>query len=154
MFPLLLSLFLLHTPLAHEFKMSICEVAYQPSDQHFEVKVFLFMDDLTEAVTGDAKAALPAREQIEQYVQTHFQLHVDGQKQVLSFYAMRQKEEQVMLQFSAPALAKAPQKVGVANNIMLEKFGEQTNMVYLLVPGNSKQAEALDVKKTWVEFGM
>ncbi len=154
MFALLFSFLLLHVPPAHEFKMSVCEVVYEPSDRHFGVKAYLFIDDLTEAITGDAQAALPARDQIEQYVQTHLQLHVDGQKQVLTFQSIRQKEEQVQLQFTAPALATNPQKVGVANNMLLEKFGEQTNMVFLIMPGNSKKAEALDAKRTWVEFGM
>ncbi len=155
MFVLLFTLLLLHVPPpAHEFKMSVCEVVYEPSGRHFGIKAYLFIDDLTEAITGDAQAALPARDQIEQYMQTHLQLHVDGQKQVLTFQSIRQKEDQVQLLFAAPALAAAPLKVGVSNNILLEKFVEQTNMVYLIMPGSSKKAEALDAKRTWVEFGL
>jgi hypothetical protein len=138
----------------HEFKMSVCEIIYSESDKHFEVKAYLFMDDVTEAITGDPKAPLPNRDQLVQYVQKHFSLQVDGQAQTLQFYALRQKEEQVLLHFTAPALGKSPASVTVKDDLLIEKFSEQTNMVYLIVPGHNKKVEALDKKKTQVAFSL
>lgn len=137
----------------HDFKMSICEVIYEPSDRHFDVKIYLFTDDLTEVLTGDPKAALPTREVISQYVLQHLGVQVNGVQQTLQFSAIRQKEEQVMVQFSTPSLGSVqPATVAVWDNIMLEKFREQTNMLYLIVPGKNKRTEALDAKRTSVEM--
>jgi hypothetical protein len=137
----------------HDFKMSICEVIYEPSDRHFDVKIYLFTDDLTEAITGDPKAALPTREAISQYVLQHIGVQVNGVQQPLQFSAIRQKEEQVLVQFSTPSLGNIqPATIAVWDNIMLEKFREQTNMLYLIVPGKNKRTEALDAKRTSVEM--
>ena len=138
---------------AHDFKMSICEVVYEPTDRHFDVKLYLFADDLTEAITGDPKAALPTRETISQYALQHLGIQVNGGQQVLQFSSIRQKEEQVLVQFTTPSLGSIqPATVAIWNNIMLEKFGGQTNIVYLIVPGKDKRSEALDAKRTSVEL--
>ncbi len=140
-------------PFLHDFKMSVCELIYEPSDRHFEIKVYLFTDDLTQALTGDPRAPLPPREAISQYVQQHLELYVNNSHQQLQFYSIRQKEEQTLLQFRTPVLSASPSQIYVKNDLLLEKFSEQSNMVYLIAPGKSKQVEALGNNRRNASFG-
>ena len=145
---------LLAVPFLHDFKMSVCELIYEPSDRHFEVKVYLFTDDLTQALTGDPRATLPTREAVSQYVQQHLELYVNSSRQELQFYSIRQKEEQTLLQFRTPSMTGSPSSVFVRNDLLLEKFSEQSNMVYLTAPGKSKQVEALGNNRRNASFGL
>lgn len=140
-------------PFLHDFKMSVCELIYEPSDRHFEIKVYLFTDDLTQALTGDPRAPLPPREAISQYVQQHLELYVNNSRQQLQFYSIRQKEEQTLLQFRTQSLEGSPASIFVKNDLLLEKFSEQSNMVYLIAPGKSKQVEALGNNRRNASFG-
>lgn len=140
-------------PFLHDFKMSVCELIYEPSDRHFEIKVYLFTDDLTQALTGDPRAPLPPREAISQYVQQHLELYVNNSRQQLQFYSIRQKEEQTLLQFRTQSLEGSPASIFVKNDLLLEKFSEQSNMVYLVAPGKSKQVEALGNNRRNASFG-
>ncbi|MEY4202632.1 MAG: hypothetical protein RL013_334 [Bacteroidota bacterium] len=140
-------------PFLHDFKMSVCELIYEPSDRHFEIKVYLFTDDLTQALTGDPRAPLPPRETISQYVQQHLELYVNNSRQQLQFYSIRQKEEQTLLQFRTQSLEASPASIFVKNDLLLEKFSEQSNMVYLVAPGKSKQVEALGNNRRNASFG-
>jgi hypothetical protein len=144
--------FRLKEAVLHDYKMSVCEVVYQPATTGMEVKFYLFTDDLTAALTGNPTAALPGREVIGQYILQHFQLKVNGNAQNLQFYAIRQKDEQVLVQFNTGAISGNISNIAVTNSLLTEKFKEQTNVVYAIVPGNSKKTEMLDHNKTSAYF--
>ena len=44
----------------HDFKMSVTELVFSEEKKTFEVKVYLFVDDLTATLAGDPNAAIPA----------------------------------------------------------------------------------------------
>ena len=136
----------------HEFKMSVTELIYHPEDHHFEVKIYLFTDDLTEVLTGNPSAPLPTRVQVEQYLQQHFTLLVGGQPQPLQLQGIRQRADQVLVQLSSPQGTIAPQQLEVRNQLLTSRFKDQTNMVYLIVPGKHKKTEALDQQRWQVFF--
>ncbi len=138
----------------HEFKMSVTELIYHPEDHHFEVKVYLFTDDLTEALTGNPAAVLPNRVQIEQYLQQHFSLLTGGQVQGLQVQSIRQRADQVLVTLISPAATAPPQQIEVRNQLLTARFKEQTNMVYLIVPGKHKKTEALDLQRTQAFFSL
>jgi len=138
----------------HEFKMSVTELIYHPEDHHFEVKVYLFTDDLTEALTGNPTAALPNRVQIEQYLQQHFSLLAGGQVQSLQIQGIRQRADQVLITLLSPVANTPPKHIEVRNQLLTARFKEQTNMVYLIVPGKHKKTEALDLQRTQVFFSL
>jgi hypothetical protein len=75
----------------HDFKMSVTEVVYTEEKKAFEVKVYLFIDDLTATLTGDPVAVLPAQTDISKYILKHLELNVNGGKQALTFQSIRQK---------------------------------------------------------------
>ncbi|MBI5914316.1 MAG: hypothetical protein HY842_03000 [Bacteroidetes bacterium] len=141
------------SPADHDFKMSVCEVIYSAESESFEVKFYLFTDDLTAALAGDPNAALPARETISNYILKHFDLTVNGGRQALSFESIRQKNDQVLVQFTTPKVAaKSISKMTVKNSVFTEKFRDQTNMVYVIFPGKPKLTQVLDAGDTEGEF--
>jgi len=136
----------------HEYKMSVCEVIQQPAAGNYEVKFYLYTDDLTEALTGNPTAPLPGRDQITAYILQHFSLQINGASQNLQFYSIRQKEDQVLVQFNTPAVSGNLSNIKVKNNLLTEKFSRQTNMVYAIIPGKNKKIEMMDAKKQEVVF--
>ena len=139
-------------PLVHDFKMSVTEVIYQPASNNFEVKFYLFTDDLTATLTGNPESALPGRDVIGNYILQHFEVDINGEKQALEFFSIRQKEDQVLVQFNTPALAGNLSNIAVKSTLLLEKFREQTNVVYAIVPGKTKKTDILDGKKSACYF--
>jgi hypothetical protein len=137
----------------HDFKISVCEVVYDPSSRQFGVKIYLFTDDLTETLTGQSQGPLPVRDRIVQYALQHLELSVNGENLPLQFKALRQKDDQTLVEFiAAPLLGSPPYAVSVYDCLLLEKFRDQKNMVYFIVTGKEKQIQALDLQKPKVYF--
>ncbi len=136
----------------HDFKMSVTEVVYSAETKAFDVKFYLFTDDLTATISGDPNAALPAREAISSYILKHFELNVNGGKQALTFQSIRQKNDQVLATFQTPVFAQKITKINVKNSLLVEKFREQTNMVYALLPGKGRETKMLNASITEGQF--
>lgn len=136
----------------HDFKMSVTEVVFSEEKKAFEVKVYLFTDDLTATLTGDPNAALPSNKTIGEYISQHFELSVNGSKQSLSFQSIRQKNDQVLATFSTPVFAQKIKKIKVKNSLLVEKFREQTNMVYAILPGKGRETQMLNAGDVEGEF--
>ncbi len=136
----------------HDFKMSVTEVVYTEEKKAFEVKFYLFTDDLTATLTGDPNATLPDSKTISDYILKHFELSVNGSKQALTFQSIRQKNDQVLATFSTPIFTKKITKINVKNSLLVEKFRVQTNMVYALLPGKGRETQVLNAGDVEGEF--
>lgn len=139
----------------HDFKMSVCELVQVPAKDGFEVKFYLFKDDLTHTLASGPNAALPSQETIGAYILQHFDLSVDGKLQTLHFQSMREKNDQVLVQFATDKL-KSPRftKVSVHNSLLIENFKDQSNMIYLILPEKSKMTQVLNAGKTQGDFSL
>ena len=131
-------------PADHDFKMSVTELVFSEEKKTFEVKVYLFVDDLTATLAGDPNAAIPPGKTIGDYVAKHLELSVNGSKQTFTFQSVRQKNDQVLVTFSTPVFSKKISKINVKNSLLLEKFRDQTNMVYAILPGKGREAKVLN----------
>ncbi len=136
----------------HDFKMSVTEVVYSVEAKAFEVKFYLFTDDLTATLAGDPMAPLPTQTDISNYILKHFGLSVNGVKYALTFQSIRQKNDQVLVTFSTAVFTQKISKITVKNSLMVEKFKEQTNMVYAILPGKGKLTEMLNAGDGEGEF--
>ena len=142
---------------AHAFKMSVCEIIYAPQRRAFDVKCYLFQDDLRETLYNDPANGLLSPEVVGKYILRHLELTVNGQTQTLNFQELRTKDDQVLAQLSTNALptnAKVGQ-LGVQNNLLLDKFNSQVNMVYVYYPNEqSKHTKLFDIRKTQAVFDL
>lgn len=137
----------------HDFKMSVCEVVYAPEKEAFDVKFYLFQDDLRAALYGNPNAPDIEENKATDYILHHFNLNINGQSQPITFQSMRGKNDQVLVQFSTVKIPLASiSKMQVKNNLFLEKFRDQINMVYAVLPGRDKLTQMLDATRTEVNF--
>ncbi len=138
----------------HDLKMSVCETTFLPRSQSFELKFYLFQDDFREVLYNDPLAEKLDVEDATAYILKHFELLVNGQKQPVSFQSVREKGDQVLLQFTSAKISSGISKVQVKNTLLIEKFRKQTNMVYLILPGKSRQTLMLNASKAEGAFSI
>lgn len=137
------------TGMMHEFKMSVCEVIYLPENQAFDLKFYLFQDDFKETLYGNPLAEKIEATAARDYILKHFELIVNGQQQPLSYQDMREKSDQVLLQFTSQKIPiSGISKIRVKNSLLLEKFRKQINMMYFLFPEKPKQTLMLNATRT------
>ena len=133
----------------HDFKMSVCEMVYAPEKEAFDVKFYLFQDDLKQTLYGNQDVRSIDGEEARDYILKHFEMSANGLKQPLSYQSMREKDDQVLVQFRT---AKIPLEglsgVQVKNSLLTGTFREQINMVYLVLLGKPKQTLMLNAMRT------
>ncbi len=138
---------------AHEFKMSVCEIVYSQKEEAFDVKFYLFQDDLKETLYGDPGADHLEADAVKNYILQKVKLSINGQGQPLAFRSMKNKEDQVLVVFSTPRHTLSnTSSILISNQLLVEKFRKQTNMVFVEMPGRAKLTQVLNAKKTEGEF--
>lgn len=147
---------LLNSAHEHQFKMSVCEIVYAPQRRAFDVKCYLFQDDLRETLYNDPANGLLTADPVSNYILRHLELTVNGQNQALTFRELHTKDDQVLVQFSTNALPTSIPTINqldVKNNLMTDKFSNQVNMVYVYYPTEqSKHTKLFDAQKTQAIF--
>ena len=139
--------------LEHDFKMSVCEVVYVEEKTAFEVKFYIFQDDLKEAVYGNPLAELLERDSVEKYLEKHFSLYSKDQKLPLNFQLVEEKSDQIRVTLSSAEVPLASlSKIAIKNTILIEQFPKQTNMVYVILPEQAKLTGLFNRQKKEMTF--
>lgn len=134
----------------HEFHLSLMEINHNAESKSLEISIKLFTDDLMVALqqTGAPKMEIgteeeppEANEYIESYLKRHFQLMVNG-KPVQVTYLGKEAELDATWCFVEVKDVKKVQLLEVENNLLLEAFDDQTNMVNSNVNGRKKSGIA------------
>lgn len=121
--------------LLHPMKMSVCEIVYAPQRQVFDVKCYLFQDDLRDVIYNNPIEGALDQAHVEPYLRQHLQININQQQRNLVWQSVTERKEQVLVHFTLEAPTNTSIKqVLVSNNIMFEKFGNQINMVHLYYP--------------------
>ena len=133
--------------------MSVSEVEYSAMTESFEVRVYLFQDDLKEAVYGDPLSPLLENAAISEYILAHIELEIDNEPVPLSFIELKERKDQVQVIFTTKKVnLKGANNVLISNELLIETFPKQTNMVYLSLPDKSRLTQILNAVKTIGEF--
>ncbi|MEO1262875.1 MAG: DUF6702 family protein [Bacteroidota bacterium] len=144
-----ISLLFANSSADHEFKMSVCEIVYEENAQHFQVHFYLFQDDLKEAVYGDPESPLLEKEKIASYILAKTKIELKDKNVELMQREMKEKDDQVMMTFFSEKInIEHYSTLSISNQIMIEKFRTQTNMVYVSLPNRSKWTQILNAQKT------
>lgn len=139
----------------HAFKMSVSEVIYNAQRRGFEVKCYLFQDDLRETLYNDPQNGALSSDKVGPYILRNFDMTINGQTQKLNLQSLRTKDDQVLVEFTAPALPAntSISKVDIRNQLLLDKFSSQVNMVYLYYPDEQhKHTKMFDARKIQAAF--
>jgi hypothetical protein len=133
--------------------MSVCEVVYSTEKEVLEVKFYIFQDDLKAVLYGNPDAPAIEEGLASGYILKHFNLAINGLPQPLGFQFMRGKNDQILVQFATQKIPVGSiSSIQVKSNLLTEKFRDQINMVYAVLPGREKLTQILDATKTEARF--
>ncbi len=142
-----------HKPQAHDLKLSVCEIAYRQDTESFELTFYLFQDDFKAVLYGNPNAPQIEVRAAAAYVGAHFEWQVNQRRQELRFASMREKNDQVAVQFTSAIIPlNQVSEIHVNSTLLIEKFREQVNMVYAILPQQGKKVQMLTAKKTGGHF--
>jgi hypothetical protein len=145
--------FLLAQPLvsfteAHKFYVSVTNVEYSEKEESLQVISRIFIDDLESVLLQryDMKADLATPEEsdqalayIERYFNARFTVFVNGSAREYTFLGRKYDKDQVICYLEITGLPKTSlESVGVQNEILMDIFDEQKNLVHLKILGAKK----------------
>lgn len=127
------------TPIKHETKLSLCTIELENSSALITFR--LFTDDLAEVINVPLLDDLSDKQydqKIIDYLQVHFSLHINEEKQNLFFFSRSANEEVFEISFLVSNLDSI-EVLEIYNGIFLETFDKQKNLVKLQKGGVQKR---------------
>jgi len=131
---------------AHPIFMSVIEIEHNAKDKTLEISCKIFTDDLektlrqtykgsVDLINPKDKAAMNSA--VNEYIQKHFSLMVNGKKVSLQFIGYEQKEEAIMSYLQVDNI-NSVNKIDITDNILYEYKKEQLQIIHAMVDGNRK----------------
>ena len=130
---------------AHKFYVSVTNVQYAGEEESLQIISRIFIDDLEEVlqVRYGLKTRLATPEEsaqavayIEKYFNAKFTVFVNGAAREYIFLGKKYDRDQIICYLEVTGLPEATLKsVGVQNEILMDLFEEQKNLVHLKVLG-------------------
>lgn len=136
-------------PVDHEFHFSRCEIDYSKEDDALQISLRIFIDDLEEAILkekkiGDLKLCTKkesdnAEEVLLEYLKSKFIINIDGTLGELNFIGKETSDDlmAVWCYFEVPN-ASPKNEILIENNVLMELFDDQKNMVVLKVESSKE----------------
>lgn len=127
--------------MAHPFYVSVTQIDQNQKDNILEVSCKIFTDDFEKTLRMHYPGHidllnptdLPATNKIvNDYINKHLFISVDGKKSVLQFIGYEKNEEAVECFFQVNS-SVVKKSIGVFNNLLFEYKPEQTNIVHVTV---------------------
>lgn len=147
---LILSLsFLISSFSFHPIFVSVTEIEHNAKEKTLEVSCKIFTDDfektLRKAYNTHVDLLLakdkPAMDKlVNDYVQKHLKIMVDGKQIVLKYMGYEQIEEGIYSYYQADNISGV-KKITVTDNILYEYKDEQINLLHITVNGNRKSTK-------------
>jgi hypothetical protein len=133
---------------AHKFYVSVTTVEYAQKEESLQIISRIFIDDLDSALQTryDFKADLAtedesdlAPEYIKKYFNAKFSVFVNGAPIEYTFLGKKYDRDQVVCYLEVSGVPEAGlRSVGIQNEILMDVFEEQKNLVHLKVLGIKK----------------
>jgi hypothetical protein len=133
---------------AHKFYVSVTTVEYAQKEESLQIISRIFIDDLESALLAryDVKADLgtPAESEegiayIERYFNSKFTVFVNGEVRKYTFLGRKYDRDQVICYLELTGIPEAGlESVGIQNEILMDVFEEQKNLVHLKILGAKK----------------
>jgi hypothetical protein len=134
-------------PANHPFFISVTEIEHNAKEKTLEISCKIFTDDFEKTLRLNYAATKvdlvnvkdkPAMDRIvNDYVQRHFSVTVDGRNLALKFIGFQRQEEAVYSFFEVADVASV-KKLAVTDNLLYDYKKEQVSMVHVTVGGNLK----------------
>ncbi len=133
----------------HPIFVSVTEIEHNAKEKTLEVSCKIFTDDfektLRKAYNTHVDLLLakdkPAMDKlVNDYVQKHLKIMVDGKQIVLKYMGYEQIEEGIYSYYQADNISGV-KKITVTDNILYEYKDEQINLLHITVNGNRKSTK-------------
>lgn len=146
-FVLLFTLFLATAP-RHDFHVSKCLVEYNEAEEALQVSLYVFVDDLEEALRqqghdnlkiGTSKEDPRAEDYLSEYLCSKFLVEVDEEVRNVSLLGKELSEDFMAVWcYLEITGVKAPKELTLTNAVLMEIFDDQTNLVTVKGPGGKR----------------
>jgi hypothetical protein len=123
----------------HPFHVSVCDMYYNPDKNRLEIIHKIFWDDLEDGLSqmsgkpedvANPSDSVYLQKLIANYLDDRFSLEVDGNKADLQFLGA-ELEEDAFWCYQEVSDLKAFQKIRVRNQILMEVFDDQMNLIHV-----------------------
>jgi len=133
----------------HDIHVSVSEVTWKAGSTAFEVSVKIFIDDLETALMkeghgtglqiGTEKESAKAEEIIEDYLDKHFHISMDGIQLPAEWVGKETTEDYkaIWCYLSFPGL-KDPKKCTISNDILFELYDDQRSIMDIRMTSTHK----------------
>ncbi len=132
----------------HEFHLSKCLIEYNSRESAIQISLHLFIDDTEEALRRRGidklficteKEAESAEQHLETYLTQHLRLEIDGKPLVPTFLGKEVTEDFMgMWCYLEITNVEKVQELVITNEILMDTFEDQKNLVNVIGPGNQK----------------
>lgn len=130
----------------HPIFVSVTEIEHNNSSKTLEISCKIFTDDfettlrklhITKIDLLDVKFKSAMNGLVNNYIQKHLSIKVDGKKAGLQFLGFEQHEEGIISYFEVKNVARV-QKLEVVNNILYEYKTQQMGIIHVTVNSERK----------------
>lgn len=142
----------------HEFHLSKCEIEFNNIENSLEIAIQLFIDDTEAALASRGKTDLKlftdeehslASQYIHEYLVDHFKVSVDGMDYKTTWIGKEISEDLAGLWCYIEIKNVEPQqRIVVSNDVLMEQFDDQRNIVKLRYDAKNKAYFLLDKELT------
>ncbi|WP_229368371.1 DUF6702 family protein [Fibrisoma limi] len=128
----------------HDFHASVTQMQFNPKEKAFEISIRLFTDDLETALAKESgqKIHLSANDKfdplIEKYVRAHFAYVTSDRQRKPTEYVGYELEADACWVYLQMPYAEAFQGGQMKQDILMELFDDQVNMVNIQYSGQKK----------------
>jgi len=138
-------------PGMHPVYMSVTEIEHNAKDKTVEISCKIFTDDFEKTLRKSYKQKIdlldPAQKAamntiVNEYVQKHLKISVDGSLLKLNFLGYEHQEEGIISFLQADNI-KNIKEIIITNNLLYEYKSEQISLIHITVNGN-RQSTKLD----------
>lgn len=131
---------------AHDYHASITDVAYNPRTQSLEVAVKVFMDDLEDALSRQAKSnitysssSVAVKEQLADYLKSTLSFELEKGKPLKARLVGSEEDADVVwLYVEVPVQQAALTQLYIKNAILTDMFTDQMNIVNVNYNGKTE----------------
>ena len=135
--------------LHHPIFVSVTEIEHNAKDKTLEVSCKIFTDDFEKTLRAsynthvdllDEKVKPAMGKLVNDYVQKHLKIAVDGKVLPLKFLGFEKIDEGIYSYYQADNIT-FPKKIEVTDNVLLEYNEQQINIVHVIVDGKRKSTK-------------
>ncbi len=133
----------------HPIFVSVTEIEHNAKDKTLEVSCKIFTDDFEKTLRAaykvhvdllNAKYKTDMDKLVNDYVQRHLKIAVNGSPVSLKYVGFENIEEGIYCYFQADNIA-AVKKIAVTDNVLFEYKPEQISLLHVIVNGDRKSTK-------------